>query len=384
MKKIKLLNIVGARPQIIKASAISRTIRNSYSDRIEDIIVHTGQHYDQNMSEVFFGEMEIDAPAYNLAAGSSSHAVQTARILEGCEEVINKVTPDGVIIYGDTNSTLAAALAATKMHLPVFHIEAGLRSFNKSMPEEINRIVADHLSTLLFAPTKTAIENLRKEGIIRANRPQYNCDNPGVFLSGDIMFDNALYFRDMAAVKKSGVLNSLGITPEEYILVTIHRDNNTDNSERLDSILNAVREIGKGEKHKVVMPLHPRTLKILKSDHRELLAQLKSDRGILIIEPVSYLEMIMLESNASLIVTDSGGVQKESHFFSKPCIVLRKETEWVELVENGTAILADADRDAIIEAFKTLSEKRRTLAYPSFYGKGDAASGIMKEIVAIF
>jgi len=323
MNKLKILNIVGARPQIIKASAISRAIAGEFADQITEIVVHTGQHYDRELSEVFFDELEIRMPDHNLQVGSGRHGRQTGLIMERIENVILNEKPDCVIIYGDTNSTLAAAIAASKQHYPVVHIEAGMRSFNKAMPEELNRVMADHASTLLFAPTNTAFKNLMAEGFRPENIAPYTINNPRVFLTGDIMYDNSLFYADLAEKKKKDFMEGLKLTESEYVLATIHRDMNTDDPERLTAIFSTLRELAESNQISMVIPLHPRTLIALRNRAPELYQALSDSQFISVIRPVSFLEMIMLEKKARLIITDSGGVQKESHFFSKPCIVLR-------------------------------------------------------------
>jgi UDP-GlcNAc3NAcA epimerase len=384
MPHIKLLNIVGARPQIIKSSAISRAIRKHFSNEITEILVHTGQHYDKEMSDVFFDELEIHKPDYNLGVGSAGHGKQTAMMISGIEEVLLKEHPDCVVLYGDTNSSIAAALAASKLHFPVIHIEAGLRSFNKSMPEEINRIVSDHVSTLLFAPTNEAFKNLMNEGFRPENSPPYNISNPKIYLTGDIMYDNSLFYAGLAEKKKSSFLDKYGLTKNEFVLVTIHRDVNTDDPERLTNILTTLKELA--EEHSIifVMPFHPRTSGSLHLKNEKLFRELVRNKFVKIIPPVSFLEMILLEKNCRMVITDSGGVQKESHFFRKPCIVLRKETEWVELVVNGTARLADADVSKIRADFGHFFELKDELNYPAFYGDGKAAEFILKEIMLLF
>jgi UDP-GlcNAc3NAcA epimerase len=384
MSQIKLINIVGARPQIIKASAISRAIRTHYSKNISEIIVHTGQHYDKEMSEVFFDELEIHKPHYNLGVGSARHGRQTSMMITGIEEVLLKEKPDCVLLYGDTNSTLAGALAASKLHFPVIHIEAGLRSFNKTMPEELNRIMSDHSSTLLFAPTNTAFKNLMAEGFRPENSPPYTIDNPKIYLTGDIMFDNTLFFAGLAEKKKATFLDGLSLTRNGYILVTIHRDTNTDDIERLKELLITLKTLAEEKDIKLVMPLHPRTIVSLKTRLKELYADLNDCKHILIIPPVSYLEMILLEKSCKMIITDSGGVQKESHFFRKPCIVLRKETEWIELVNNRTARLVDADPVRIRHEFLSFIDSQKNLEYPAFYGDGNTAEFILNEILMLF
>jgi UDP-GlcNAc3NAcA epimerase len=384
MNKLRILNIVGARPQIIKASAISRAIAGEFPDEIDEVVIHTGQHYDRELSEVFFDELEIRRPDHNLQVGSGRHGRQTGMILERLEDVIINEKPDCVIIYGDTNSTLAAALAAAKQHYPVVHIEAGMRSFNKTMPEELNRIVADHASTLLIAPTNTAFKNLMAEGFRPENVAPYDINNPRVFLTGDIMYDNSLFYAELAERKKQDFLAGLGVVEDRYVLVTIHRDSNTDDRSRLTAIFSTMKELAESNNIDMVMPLHPRTMIALRNRVPELYASLSEHPLIHVLPPVSFLEMILLEKKAKIIITDSGGVQKESHFFSKPCIVLRKETEWVELVRNGTVKLADADPENIREAWQYFMEKGSTLQYPGFFGDGKAAMTILREILLVF
>ncbi len=384
MSPIKLLNIVGARPQIIKSSAISRAIRKYFSKEITEILVHTGQHYDKELSEIFFDELEIHKPDYNLGVGSAGHGRQTSMMITGIEEVLIKEKPDCVLLYGDTNSTLAGALAASKLHFPVIHIEAGLRSFNKTMPEELNRIMSDHSSTLLFAPTNAAFKNLMSEGFRPENSPPYTIDNPKIYLTGDIMYDNTLFFADLAEKKKSEVLDNLSLVRDNFILVTIHRDTNTDDPSRLKDILVTLKTLSEEKATTMVMPFHPRTIICLKTKLKSLYKELQESSYIKIIPPVSFLEMILLEKNCKMIVTDSGGVQKESHFFKKPCLVLRKETEWIELVNNGTAKLVDADSVRIKDEFLKLFDSQAVLDYPGFYGNGKTAEFILKEILLMF
>ncbi len=380
---IKFLTIIGARPQIIKAAALSRIIRNQFSAEINEIILHTGQHYDDNMSQVFIDEMQIPLPDYNLNVGSGSHGKQTAMMIEGIEDVILKEHPDYVILYGDTNSTLAGAIAASKLHVPVVHIEAGLRSFNKSMPEEINRISCDHTSTLLFSPTRTGYENLIREGFQPESKAPYTIDNPRIYHCGDIMYDNCIFFSEIAKTK-SDILEKLNVKPERYILGTIHRDHNTDDPEKLTSIFKAIDKISKDHDMDVVLPLHPRTKKLLKINLDEDVYQsVQDNKRIIITEPVSFLDMIQLESNCKIIMTDSGGVQKESYFYQKPCIILRPQTEWVEIVDQGTAIITDADPELICKAFSTLTG-REDLEFPQVFGDGFAAEYICREILANF
>ena len=383
---MKLVTIIGARPQIIKAAALSRTIRNHYADQIQEVIVHTGQHYDDNMSQVFFDELQIPRPDYNLHVGSASHGVQTARMTEGIEALLIKEKPNFIVLYGDTNSTLAGAVAAAKIHVPIVHIEAGLRSFNKSMPEEINRIVCDHCSTLLFTPTKAGLENLKREGFsIDESGPSTGSgtakptiDNPKVYHCGDIMYDNSLHFADIAE-EKTDIIQRLELKGKPFILSTIHRDTNTDHPERLSAIFDALIELSK--ENQIVLPLHPRTAKLLKTNlSNEKQTLIFSSPNIKLIPPVSFLEMIALERHAQLVMTDSGGVQKEAYFFKKPCIILRPETEWVEIVQTGNAILADADGSRIMDAWQHFKNIPPT-AFPEIFGDGHAAEFILNEML---
>lgn len=377
---IKIVTVVGARPQIIKAAALSRTIHNSFSDKIQEIIIHTGQHYDANMSQVFFEELGIPSPHINLNIGSASHGKQTAAMLKGIEEVLIAEKPDFIVLYGDTNSTLAGAVAASKIHIPVVHIEAGLRSFNKSMPEEINRIICDHSSTLLFVPTATGIKNLQHEGFVTGTAGPYTADHPGVFHCGDIMFDNLVYFAEVAD-QKTKIMQDLKLSENDFVLCTIHRDNNTDSPERLHQIISSMCFIAETMNLKIVIPIHPRTSKILeKSLSEDLHNRLFGNKNIHLIPPVSYLDMIMLEKNACLILTDSGGVQKEAYFFKKPLVVARPETEWVEIIENGAGIIADADEVKIIESVEYFLNKG-TIVFPNVFGDGHAADFICKKMV---
>lgn len=377
---IHIASVIGARPQIIKAAAISRAIKNKFSDKIRETIVHTGQHYDDNMSQVFIDELGIPKPDLNLDVRSASHGVQTARMIEGIESFLLDNPPDMLILYGDTNSTLAGAVAASKQHIPVAHVEAGLRSFNKSMPEEINRILCDHCSTLLFSPTKTGYSNLLREGFKPDNEPPYSIDKPGIFHCGDVMYDNSLYFSEIAE-EKSDILNKLELEKEKYILATIHRDNNTDDPKRLSAIFTAMHKIAENNDLRIVIPLHPRTANLLEENLRKgLFQKIENSGNIHIIQPVSFLDMIKLEKNTMMVMTDSGGVQKEAYFFEKPCIILRSETEWKEIVENKTAIVADANEKNILEAYRHFI-KQEGMIYPSIFGDGTAAEFICEEIL---
>lgn len=377
---MKILTVIGARPQIIKAAALSRAINNGFSDRIEEKILHTGQHYDANMSAVFFDEMGIPRPHFNLNTGSGKHGVQTAKMIAGIEEVLENETFDAIVLYGDTNSTIAGAVAASKLHLPIVHIEAGLRSFNMAMPEEINRIVCDNLSTVLFAPTQTAVDNLRREGFLSSKATFADGNRRHVFHSGDIMYDNSLYFARIAD-EKTDILRRLGFEDEKFVLATIHRDNNTDNPERLTAIIESLLEITE-RGYKIVLPLHPRTKKLLpqnlsEDDYRRI----TSNPDILIIPPVSFFEIIVLERHASLIMTDSGGLQKEAYFFRKPCLILRPETEWVEIVEQHAGIITDADKELIVRSFDEYIDTEPQ--FPPLFGDGHSAEFMLYKTLDI-
>lgn len=374
---MKIITIIGARPQIIKAAAISRQISNYYANQIEEIIVHTGQHYDQNMSEVFFDELNIPRPNYNLEVGSSSHGTQTARMIEKIEEIIGIENPNYIILYGDTNSTLAGAVAASKVNVPIVHIEAGLRSYNRKMPEEINRIVCDHLSTLLFSPTSTGYNNLIKEGFNPNNKKEFTPDNPGIFHCGDIMYDNSLHFAKLTA-EKSSILEDHGLKEVEFILSTIHRDHNTDVKENLESIFKALLKIS--EEFKIVLPLHPRTKnKLEEMENKKLKARINESENLILIAPASFLDIIELEKSSKMIITDSGGVQKEAYFFNKPCVILRPETEWVEILETGKAKLVSANYEKILEAFHDFKNEK-SQEFPQIFGSGNAAKFICEKI----
>ncbi|WP_299238962.1 UDP-N-acetylglucosamine 2-epimerase (non-hydrolyzing) [Sulfurihydrogenibium sp.] len=329
---MKILTVVGARPQFIKLAPLSKILREN---GINEIIVHTGQHYDENMNDLFFKELEIPEPDYNLGIGSGSHGEQTGRMLVEIEKIILKENPDLVIVYGDTNSTLAGALAASKLHVKLAHVEAGLRSFNKRMPEEINRVLTDHVSDILFCPTQTAVENLKNEGITN-----------GVYLVGDVMFDALLHFSKISDIK-SNILERLNIKPKEYYLATIHRAENTDNYERLKNILTAFSKLDE----MVVFPIHPRTRKMI---NYYGLDDLLENNNVKVIDPVGYLDMLKLEKNAKAILTDSGGVQKEAFWLKVPCITLRDETEWIETVNLGWNRLVGSNVEKILEAVRDL------------------------------
>lgn len=316
MKNLKICTIIGARPQFIKAAVISRTIQQTKG--IKEVLIHTGQHFDANMSDVFFEELDIKKPDFNLKVGGGTHGQNTGRMLESVEKVLIEENPDCILVYGDTDSTLAGALAAVKLHIPIAHVEAGLRSFNRMMPEELNRLLTDHASDLLFTPTITAVENLMKEGISEHKIHQV----------GDVMYDATLYYKNSA--KRP---DSIGNNGDTYILCTIHRAENTNDLMRLSNIVNALNEIAANRK--IILPVHPRTAQIIKKS-----AEINLHSNILIIEPVGFLEMHWLLQHCSIVMTDSGGVQKEAFFHGKPCVTLRDETEWVELVNAGVNIIS--------------------------------------------
>lgn len=353
----KIVTIVGARPQFIKAAAVSREILK-HPGTIEEVMIHTGQHYDPNMSQVFFDELEIPAPKYNLEVSGGSHGVMTGRMLEGIEKILLEEKPDWVLIYGDTNSTLAGALAASKLHIPVAHVEAGLRSFNMRMPEEVNRILSDRVSTLLLCPTDLAVENLAREGIVA-----------GVHNVGDVMYDVALYYRERAR-SQSRILQTLGLKEGHFALTTCHRAENTDSRARLSGVLLALSEIA--ETLPVVLPLHPRTRKLISEYGLE--GYLK---GITVVEPLAFLDMVALELAAKVILTDSGGVQKEAFFYRVPCITLRDETEWVETVELKFNQLVGANHQSIKAAMSNLSIPDGAF---DIYGDGQAARKIVEML----
>lgn len=374
---MKIITIVGARPQFIKAAAINRSFRLNHTGQVQELLLHTGQHYDANMSEVFFTELELDQPAFRLQVGSGNHGQQTGEMLSGIENILLTEKPDAVIVYGDTNSTLAGAVAAAKLHIPVIHIEAGIRSFNKAMPEEVNRVLTDHVSSLLFSPTDSGIANLAMEGITTTGEGTAN--NPKAYRCGDIMLDNSLYF----AAKQQGadLLSKVGVAGKPFILATVHRNSNTDVPERLASIMRGIMSAASGKQWEVVLPLHPRTLKMLQQqENARLWGEMQKASYLHITEPLGYMDMVVLESQCELIMTDSGGVQKEAYFFHKPCIVLRPETEWVELLAAGACMLADADSDRITSAFNELSQAKKN-DWPSLYGDGQAADFITATIV---
>jgi len=356
---MRVVTVVGARPQFIKMAPVSREFERVGGD---EIIIHTGQHYDYEMDEVFFEQLKIREPDYYLGVGSGSHGYQTGEMLKRIEEVLMREKPDLVLVYGDTNSTLAGALAAVKLHIKVAHVEAGLRSFDKRMPEEVNRVLTDHVSDYLFAPTETAVKNLYNEGIRK-----------GVYLTGDVMYD-ALLYNIKIARKNSKILKELGLKPKEYLLATVHRAENTDNKENLKSIIEAFVESGE----LIVFPVHPRTRKYLEA--YGLMDKIKTAENVMLIPPVGYLDMLVLEENARKILTDSGGVQKEAYFLKVPCITLRERTEWVETIEDGWNVLVGANKEKILKAIKEFEPNGEIYTYK--FGDGDASEKIVKILVS--
>jgi len=359
---MNILTVLGARPQFVKAAAFSRIIRE-HAGQVTERIVHTGQHYDPGLSQVFFDELDIPAPSVHLEIAGGNHGAMTGRMLEGIERIIEQERPDWVLVYGDTNSTLAGALAAAKLHVPIAHVEAGLRSFNRRMPEEVNRVLTDHISTLLLCPTATAVQNLHQEGI-----------TDGVHNVGDVMFDIALYWRDRARAR-SKILDALGLAEQRFALATCHRAENTDDPARLGAIVSALVEINR--QLPVVLPLHPRTRKRLQE--HGLLSALDA---LKLIDPVPFLDMIALEQAAQVILTDSGGVQKEAFFYQVPCITLRDETEWVETVELGWNRLTGANQTHILAAFANTRHQRPARPQMAPYGNGNASQLILETLLA--
>jgi UDP-GlcNAc3NAcA epimerase len=353
---MKILTILGARPQFIKAAAVSRQLK---AIDIKEVIVHTGQHFDHNMSQVFFEEMNIPAPDYNLNINTLSHGAMTGRMMEAVEEIIINERPGVVMVYGDTNSTLAGALAAVKLKVPVAHVEAGLRSFNMEMPEEINRILTDRISSHLFCPTQLSVQNLMDEG--------FENFTASILLSGDVMLDAALFYGAISE-KKSTIIRNLNLK-DGFVLSTIHRQENTDNLERLREIVDGLNQIHRSVP--VVVPMHPRTAKIL--------ASLSIRPAFIAIDPVGYFDMVELIKHSSMVITDSGGLQKEAFFFRKPCITLREETEWVELVDYGFNTLSGLSSNDILTAWQTMSQ--RTVNFNvDLYGNGKASEQIARYL----
>jgi UDP-N-acetylglucosamine 2-epimerase len=383
LNTMKLVDIVGARPQFIKLAPILRAVERHAQEcpdyPIQEVLIHTGQHYDYEMSQVFFDDLGLKPPDYHLGVGSGTHGYQIGEMLKRVEEVLLKEKPDLVMVYGDTNTTLAGALAAAKLHIPVAHVEAGLRSFNRRMPEEINRVLTDHAASLLFCPTETAVENLRHEGFINIVNnghllpldyaPHATRHAPLVLNTGDVMFDAVRLYGELAE-KRSEILQELGLEPKNYALATVHRAENTDQPKRLRGIFQGLLSLAQ-EGLTVVVPLHPRTRHALSS-----LSLLHGTlpRNLLVIEPVSYLDMLILEKNARVIITDSGGVQKEAFFFRVPCVTLREETEWVETVEAGWNALVGCDPKRIVEAVRSARPGEEDIMP---YGDGRAAERIL-------
>ena len=361
-----IVSIIGARPQFIKAAVLSRLIRSKqWASKVKETLIHTGQHYDSNMSDVFFDEMKIPKPDIHLSIGGGSHGQMTGQMLIEIEQQLMKLKPDVVVVYGDTNSTLAGALAASKLQIPVAHVEAGLRSFWKVMPEEQNRILTDHLSTWLLCPTVTAIDNLNKEGITK-----------GVYNVGDIMLDAHLYYRQLIEEEMNNGISRLKKIPElsngqltsDFALATIHRAENTDDPARLTAIVQALNKLPV----KVVLPLHPRTSKVIDN------MGLKFASNILVTKPVGYFEILTLQMKCNCIITDSGGLQKEAYFVKKPCVTLRDQTEWVETVESGWNVLAGADKETIIQSVTNLSHPDN---YQEYYGDGRTGQVILETLL---
>lgn len=353
----RILTIVGARPQFVKAAALSRQLAKHL---IPEVIVHTGQHFDENMAEIFFRQMEIPQPKYNLGIHSLTHGAMTGRMIEEIEKVLLAEKPDKIVVFGDTNSTLAGALAASKLHIPVAHVEAGLRSFNMNMPEEINRILTDRISNLLFCPTETAVINLQKEGFENFNSKIIN--------SGDVMFDVAMYYSKISA-KYSTIREELNIADKPFLLATLHRQENTDNQERLKSIISAFNELS--DKYRIVLPIHPRTRKIIERENLRL--------QFTPLDPVGYFDMVELLKHCSIVITDSGGLQKEAFFFKKHCVVIRDETEWTELVDLGYNFIVGTRQQDIVE--KTLQLNESNLNFDARpYGEGNASEKIAEAL----
>lgn len=374
---IKIVTVIGARPQLIKAAALSREIASSFSEQIEEVIVHTGQHYDANMSEVFFEELQIPREKYNLEVGSGSHAFQTASMMLKMEDIFVQENPDYLLLYGDTNSTIAAALCAIKLFIPIIHVEAGVRSYNKEFPEEVNRLLTDHLSTLLFTPTKSGYDCLLKEGFSE-NRGKKTSNNPGIYLCGDIMYDNTLFFNtriDSAHLLEKYKLKS------GFVLLTMHRPSNVDNPEILSNILETILELADQYVTEFVFPVHPRTFAAIRNiGDRKLVDAFLESPKIHMLPPVSFLEMIALENASDLVITDSGGVQKEAFFLQTPCLIMLNETPWVELVESGCAHLVGHDKQKMKESFQYFYQKKE-LHFENIYGDGKAAKFILETIV---
>ena len=381
---IKLLTVVGARPQFIKAAAISRSISSHFWEKIEEVTLHTGQHYDPNMSEVFFEELSIPREKYNLKIGSYNHAHQTAKIMMGIDEVVDIEKPDALLLYGDTNSTLAASLVAIKRHIPIIHIEAGVRSYNKEFPEEVNRLICDHVSSVLFVPSDSGMESLKKEGFTfdkNFKTKEEILNAPRVFRCGDIMYDNTLFFKDKSDLYFSKLIKHFQIPASNYFLVTAHRPSNVDQPESLENILNFFHFAIDKQHKSIIFPMHPRTKSII--DANEKLSILLNKPGIFVIPPVSFIEMIALEKNADIVVTDSGGVQKEAYFMEKPCLIMLEETPWVELIASNNARLVGNDYNLLCEGASHYLYQKPT-EFEKLYGDGKSANFICEKIIEIF
>ena len=354
---MKIVTVVGARPQFIKAAAVSRILKKS----AHEILLHTGQHYDNNLSQVFFDELDIPQPNYNLGVGSENHGTQTGEMLAKTEEVLINEQPDWVLVYGDTNSTLAGALAAAKLNIKVAHVEAGLRSYNRRMPEEINRVLTDHVSDLLFCPSEVAVDNLRKEGI-----------TGGVVVVGDVMMDSLTYAANKAGTQ-SQILDDLKIAPGEYYLSTVHRAENTDEPQNLENILKALGALDL----QVIFPIHPRTLQAIKNHHLE---HYLDKPNLKVTKPLGYLDMVHLEKSAKMILTDSGGIQKEAYWLKVPCITLREETEWIETVQSGWNVLVGGNPELIVDTVRNFQVPQE---HPELYGSGQAGEKIVEHLVHV-
>lgn len=382
-KKIKIITVIGARPQFIKAAAISRAIKTHFSSQIEEVLIHTGQHYDPNMSDVFFKELEIPKEKYNLNVGSGSHSTQTAKIMLEMEKVLNTEKPTALLLYGDTNSTIAACLVAIKMEIPIIHVESGVRSYNKAYPEEVNRLICDHMSSLLFVPSDAGMLSLEKENIIHNNN-QYNIspDKPKVYRCGDIMYDNTKYFKEKARQRENNVFQRYNLPNSNIILATLHRPANVDKKETLEDILRAYNDIIEEHNYSIILPLHPRTLKSISEIHH--LNHYLANNKLHVIPPVSFLDMILLEDSVDLIITDSGGVQKEAYFMKKPCLIKLVDTPWPELLETGTAIEVGSSYNKIMEGASALLKDKDSFTFSELYGDGKASEFICSKIIEAF
>ncbi len=384
---LKIMTVLGARPQFIKAAVVSRAIGEfnsaSPNGKIKELIVHTGQHFDLNMSEVFFSEMSIPKPSKHLNINRMSHGAMTGRMVEAIESLLEKTSPDLVLVYGDTNSTMAGALAAAKLHIPIAHVEAGLRSFNRRMPEEHNRVITDHLSSLLFCPTTTSVHNLEREGL--SNYPAADSAKakpvmpPQVFQVGDVMYDASLYYYRQAKLKAAFAKKIIKerLHGQRFALTTLHRQENTDNQDDFEAILSALINVSKNIP--VVWPMHPRTQQVIKA---QALDTRLSRSGIVVIDPVGYFDIIEFLENCAIVLTDSGGLQKEAYFFKKPCVTLRSETEWVELVEHGYNQVVGSNPARIVNAVSHMLDAKLNFDQ-SLYGRGNAGTEIVSIIANI-